>query len=251
MSRSQRTKTDRTGQLEIFPTPSWAVTALLDCLRPRSGTFFEPCAGEGHIVRAVDAWFATNRPDEPPPTWEYTDIRPTRYAQPACDMARGDNLFSRRGRRFDTILTNPPFSRAFDLFHVLLPLAARSLAFLLPLSWLGSSERANALRTWQPHLFVLPERPIFRGEGTDQEVYAWFVWARKSVTINVVEGINAPVLGYSLLRILPATPIGVRRASEKAAFAEMPAEWHAEVAARREARKQRERERRDVSVVVR
>ena len=225
MSKSQRTKSDRTGQLEIFPTPSWAVNALLDCLRPHAGRWFEPCAGEGHIVRAVDAWFKLNRPDEHV-IWEHADIRPTAYAQPCCDMTRPDNYYSQKGERFETILTNPPFSKALDLFNVCWPLVTRSLAFLLPCSWMGSNERVALLREHTPNLFILPERPVFRALGTDQEIYAFFVWSKSGKLAALPER-------YGLLHLLPSTPVKVRRASEAEAFAAMPAEWHREVEERR------------------
>jgi hypothetical protein len=244
MSKSQRTKTDRTGQLEIFPTPSWAVDRLLDCLKPKTGMFFEPCAGEGHIVRAVDAWFKRNRPGEALPTWEHTDIRETRYAQPPSDMTQQQNFFT--GRSFDVILTNPPFSKAFDLFSVLWPLTQRSLVFLLPMSWLGSSDRTNLLRSYTPSLFVLPERPVYRiHSSTDQETYAWYVWSRRPIVLHVAGAQQGlPLHGMGFVRILDATPAAVRRASEAEAFAAMPADWHREAEERAAERKAREKARR-------
>lgn len=227
MSKSQRTKPDRTGQLEIFPTPSWPVHRLLEVLRPHAGKWFEPCAGEGHIIRAVDEWFKKNRPEESV-VWESTDIRPTRYAQPPCDMTKPGHFFE--GRHFDVILTNPPFSKAFELLKLLWPVADRALAFLLPLSWLGSSERCAALHENTPSIFVLPERPIFRGSGTDQETYAWLVWSRVGAALSLPAS-----TGY--LHVLPATPVEERRASEREATSLMPADWQAEAAARKQARR--------------
>jgi hypothetical protein len=222
MSKSQRTKPDRTGELEIFPTPSWPVHRLLDRLNPAPGaqSWFEPCAGEGHIVRAVDAWMAAHG-RETEITWTTTDIRPTRYAQPCADMTRLDNYFTQKSMTFDVVLSNPPFSKAMEMFRVCWPLAKRALVFLLPLSWLGSGERCAALRENTPSLLVLPERPIFRGWGTDCETYGWFCFRRR-----------APEMPATI-EILPATPVEVRRASEREAASCMPREWQAEVEARR------------------
>jgi hypothetical protein len=229
MSRSQRTKPDRTGQLEIFPTPSWPVYRLLDRLNPKPGHWFEPAAGEGHIVRAVDAWLAARgRTNEI--IWTTSDIRPTPYAQPPADMTQAIHPFVHMA--FDVVISNPPFSKAQAMFEVCWPLVKRALVFLLPVSWLGSGDRAVLLRELTPNLFVLPERPIFRGDGTDQEIYAWFVWAK---TLE-----KHP----SRLEILPPTPVEERRASEHASADEMPADWKAEVEARKAARIARERERR-------
>jgi len=232
MSKSQRTKPDRTGQLEIFPTPSWPVHRLLDCLKPRGGTWLEPCAGEGHIIRAVDEWFEKNRPDDRV-TWESTDIRATRYAQPPCDMTKPGHFFE--GRRFAVILTNPPFSKAFEMFKLLWPMTDRALAFLLPLSWLGSGDRCTSLRENTPSVFVLPERPIFRFSGTDQETYGWLVWGRKRVL----------PAGTGYLHILPATPAKERRASEREAASLMPADWQREAEERKAERLAREKARRE------
>jgi len=232
MSRSQRTKPDRTGQLEIFPTPSWPVHRLLDRLNPRPGHWFEPAAGEGHIVRAVDDWLSS-RGRKNDITWTTTDIRSTPYAQPPADMTKAVHPFV--NLTFDVVLTNPPFSKAQAMFEVCWPLVKRALVFLLPVSWLGSGDRAVLLREFTPNLFVLPERPIFRGCGTDCETYGWFVFSRKLQSLPV---------DFGTLCILPPTPVGARRASEADAFAQMPAEWHREAEAQREEQRARARARR-------
>jgi hypothetical protein len=140
------------------------------------------------------------------------------------------------GRRFAVILTNPPFSKAFEMFKLLWPMVDRALAFLLPLSWLGSGERCAALRENTPSIFVLPERPIFRGCGTDQETYAWLVWSR----VGAAQALP-PSTGY--LRVLPATPAKKRRESEREAASLMPADWQREVEERKAERIAREKAR--------
>lgn len=64
------------------------------------------------------------------------------------------------------------------------------------------------------------------GDQGDVPSSAWLVWSRQRA------GVTLPAsTGY--LRVLPATPAVVRRASEREAASRMPAEWQAEVEARR------------------
>ena len=41
---------------DYYPTPSWCVRALLETVDLPTGTWLEPTAGDGAIIRAVDEY---------------------------------------------------------------------------------------------------------------------------------------------------------------------------------------------------
>jgi len=47
---------------------------------------------------------------------------------------------------------------------------------LLRLNFLASERRQEWMKTDTPDVYVLPNRPSFRGKGSDATEYAWFVW---------------------------------------------------------------------------
>lgn len=76
-----------------------------------------------------------------------------------------------------TILTNPPFSRAFEFCQQAVKLCP-NVVLLLRLNFLASQKRAPWFREHKPTaLFILSKRPSFTGRGTDACDYAWVVWS--------------------------------------------------------------------------
>jgi len=210
MSKSQRKV--KASSLAVIPTPSWVTARLLEACSLPGSEWFEPAVGYGHIVRAVDAY--RNLVQLPPVRWTTNDILKTSHAQTNFDIR---DYYG--PQKFDVIATNPPFSLAEAFFNVLYPRALYALALLLPVSWLGTAPRARSHRRYAPTLYVLPERPRFRGgSNTDQEAYAWFVW-RTDVPLKEREHRYV---------ILPETPLDERRVSEKQAWDEMPTDMKQE-----------------------
>jgi hypothetical protein len=82
---------------------------------------------------------------------------------------------SLRSTRPDVILTNPPYSRAFEFLEKALS-EAPHVAMLLRLNFLGSEKRAKFFQRTPPDIYVLPNRPSFARGHTDSCEYGWFVW---------------------------------------------------------------------------
>lgn len=149
---------------DFYPTPSWlteAVVLVLQRYEPRR--ILEPAAGEGAIVRVLQAAFPNAVID-------------------AGDITTGRDFLATPPpykATYDLIITNPPYSLAQEFIERALELRAspRSVvAMLLRINYLGSQKRATWLRANFPAIYVTPRRPDFTGGGGDATEYAWMIW---------------------------------------------------------------------------
>ena len=177
---------------DAYMTPEWAVQSLLrECELP-GGPWFDPCAGDGAIIRAVRAM----RPDL---NFLAADIRPECYPALRALCGPGDAVTTDFleweplyvfGRRPRVIITNPPYSLALEFIKASLGYGA-VVAMLLRLPFLASQKRAPFFRDNCPDVYVLPKRPSFLPDGkTDATDYAWFVWdtvPKRSGRVQVLE----------------------------------------------------------------
>jgi hypothetical protein len=163
---------------EYNPTPRTAVLPLLatDLVQLPGGTWIEPCAGDGAIVRAVREVRADVR-------FRLFEVDDRHEKSLRASMRSGDELTigdfvmrSWRQQIFDVCIFNPPFTLTMPMLHAALD-RARWVAMLQRVNWFGSQFRGPWLRTHCPDMLELEERPSFRAEGgSDATEYAWFVW---------------------------------------------------------------------------
>lgn len=155
-----------------YPTPGWPVRRFLEVFTLPSGDLLEPGAGEGHLIRAVNAvsphpWTAVELREDCRPLLEKTGA--------TVEISNFLTRWQARGRRFAAAMGNPPFPEA-------IPFVERALEFcalvilLLPVGLLGSKERAAWWPLHMPDLYVVPDRISFRGAGADAGDCAWYVW---------------------------------------------------------------------------
>lgn len=159
---------------DFYPTPSWAVRALLDACELPPGVWLEPAVGEGAIVCAVEM----SHPDDRR-LWVTCDIRPTNSTQMVRDFLAPAAPVESPLPVPSVIITNPPFSHALQFARRCLEISAgRSwVVLLLRLGFLESLERHGFLVAHPPDLYPLARRPSFSGAGdTDSTAYGWFVW---------------------------------------------------------------------------
>lgn len=173
MSRTTRSE-DRSEQ-DFKRTPEWVTQAVLPHL-PLGGTILEPAAGDGAIVQVL---LDEGVPHEKLYAVELDEERAQQCAA-LCPTVRADFLtWTPPRKRFDLILSNPPFS-------LMLPFAARclevargaSVALLGRLPWMepeSTGERRAFIERTRPRVCIIP-RPSFDGQGTDMTAYAWFLW---------------------------------------------------------------------------
>lgn len=164
------------GPEDFYATPSWAVDRLLEAWDPPGGLWVEPSAGNGAVVRAVNARRTDVR-------WLAIEVRPEeRQTLEDCssEVIIGDFLtFDLEARRDEpaVVIGNPPYALAQEFIERALDLYPNAFhAYLLRLNFAGSDERAPFLRRRVPSVYVLPDRPAFRNDGSDNTEYAWFTF---------------------------------------------------------------------------
>lgn len=132
---------------DFYPTPLPSVTPLLPHL-PRDVAFWEPCAGDGRLIRVLrESGRKADGSDLFPQHTDAYPMEPTDYLKD----------FSRR----EFVLTNPPFGVAFEMCQHAIHHAFEFM-FLLRLSFLESEERGDWFEQYEPDgLWVLKKRPQF------------------------------------------------------------------------------------------
>jgi hypothetical protein len=165
-----------------YPTPSFCVHRLLERVELPGGLWYEPCAGEGAIIEAVNQV----RDDV---EWRATELRENGHEElvrrhgrlPGFRANCGDALDPYPFDRSDpvkVVITNPPFSIAFELLnHEMREHPDAMIALLLRINFWGSKKRQPFFEKFPADTFILPNRPSFRGAGTTDSIeYAWFIW---------------------------------------------------------------------------
>lgn len=140
---------------DFYKTPKAAFEPLLDALWECRCAFWEPACGDGRLIR----WML--------------DFKIEAYGN---DLDEGYDFLKDDSRR-SGIVTNPPFSLAFEFCQHAVS-NANHVFLLLRLSFLASQKRRDWFRIHEPSaLFVLSERPSFTENGkTDACDYAWMYW---------------------------------------------------------------------------
>jgi hypothetical protein len=201
------------NESDFYASPPWTVDRFLEEMAlPANegllpgGRWLEPGAGDGAIIRTVQA----ARPDV---TWCSAELREeTRsYLEPLVTssyygdfLEMSDTQFG--SELFDVIITNPPYRLAYEFIAKSMRMA-RHTVMLLRLNFLGSEKRAAFMREFPPDIYTLPNRPMFslnkEGKpGTDSPEYAWMVWGH----------LDDARRSYGRSGVLRTTPAEVRKA---------------------------------------
>ncbi|HSA75407.1 MAG TPA: hypothetical protein VLE21_04395 [Candidatus Nitrosocosmicus sp.] len=148
---------------DYYQTP-YSITEQLLEREKLNGSILEPACGQGAIVKVLMK----------------NGYRPSFY-----DLALGADFFSEK-RKYDWVITNPPFKKAFEFIQKA-KIVANNIAMLLPLSYLHGVERYKHI--WNDKNFPLRKIYVFtrypmlseniRADGkykTGMMVLAWFIW---------------------------------------------------------------------------
>lgn len=156
---------------DFYETPSWCTEILIpEIVWGDAPSIWEPAAGCGAILDVI----SRNIPCQ----YLGTDIEP-RNGHIQKDFLETDVRAPRR--KWDFIITNPPFSLAQPFIDKATQIANCTI-MLLPLNFMGSAERHE---WWKAHTptgkGILSRRPGFAKNkdgkwGTDSDTYAWFIW---------------------------------------------------------------------------
>lgn len=186
----------RTSETDNYSTPVEAVYPLLWKERERIlnlDSFYEPCSGEGNIVKAFIDYLGPVFPS----FIFSSDIRGGVITQVSRinpmvtdhwdwhDFVNDVSPFEDRGA--DCIITNPPFSIAEDVAKRALILTRKRVgmvALLLRIQFLEGLKRTEWLKkTLFRTIYVFQDRVSMYPEGhqpekrtTGTQCFAWFVW---------------------------------------------------------------------------
>jgi hypothetical protein len=179
------TKTER-NESDLYETPSWCIDILLQqeeiFAKFPYGNLFEPCAGNGAIIKAVNAFSAGKN------FYDWTAVE----ILPECESNLNESLLTRPGsntlvcpqdyltyepvKKFDGIITNPPFFIWEECLKKSLR-EADVVIYLLRLGVLGSKKRHPFWQIHKPAIYIMSQRPSFTPNGkTDSDYYIWAVF---------------------------------------------------------------------------
>ena len=155
---------------DFFPTPAWATEALIDN-EDFSGDTWECACGNGAMSDVL------------------AKVSPNLYSSDLYDRGYGEAGidFLETNKRFDNIITNPPYNAAEGFLKSGLQQTRKKFALLLRLAFLEGANRQRSIFSVNPpsRVWVFSERITFypagaevKGSGTT--AYAWFVWDREA-----------------------------------------------------------------------
>lgn len=165
--------TGKRNKSDFYQTPFCLTDLLLEKER-LIGTILEPACGGKAIV----------------------------YRLPYCDSYYDKEVdFMMETRQFDVVITNPPFSMAYEFIKKAKEVAKEKIIMLLPLSYLHGKKRFDDI--WQDTEFPLKKVYVFtryplledtvRLDGkhkTGMMVYAWFVWDKKHKGFPLIDWLD-------------------------------------------------------------
>tara|TARA_B100000287_G_scaffold192279_1_gene181456 strand:+ start:13228 stop:13866 length:639 start_codon:yes stop_codon:yes gene_type:complete len=163
---SANNATGKRKKSDFYETPYTLTRKFLDVeYFNKSGTVCEPACGGGAIERVLKEY--------------WNDDLVTAYDK--------ETNFLWETGQYDYIITNPPFSLAFEFIQRAKQVAKGKFAFLLPLSYLHGKKRFDEIysdRTYGlERVYVFTRYPMLgeslREDGkynTGMMVYAWYVW---------------------------------------------------------------------------
>lgn len=151
--------TGKRKKSDFYETP-FSLTKQLLAVESLVGEVLEPACGNGAISSLIQ-----------------------------CTAYDAETDFFKEEKRYDTIITNPPYSLAYQFIQKAKEVSKNKIVFLLPLSYLHGKKRFDDI--WSDRKFPLARVYVFtrypmlgeklRPDGkynTGMMVYAWFVWER-------------------------------------------------------------------------
>ena len=175
---------------DYYATPPESTKALLDRVKFEGENILEPAAGEGHISEVLKDYY-------PNKEIVSTDLIDRGYGEGGVDFLEYDY-----GRKFDNIITNPPFrdSKEFTIKGLENLKTGGKLALFLKIQFLESKKRKGLFEDYPPkyiYVFSSRQNPWRNGSPVDENgkkwsstmCFAWFVWEKGNYTEPIVRWI--------------------------------------------------------------
>ena len=164
---------------DFYSTPQSSTIAILN-KEILKGSILEPAAGQGHISTILHKYY-------PQSEIISTDLV-KREDKFNCNIQSGINFLTYNfNRKFDNIVTNPPFKLGKEFVERALELSNDKVLLFLKLQFLESKSRKEMFsHTPLKYVYVFSERqsPYRNGQELNEKgkpwssvmCFAWFVW---------------------------------------------------------------------------
>lgn len=170
------------GRIEndYYATPFHATKAILSEIDLGTDSILEPSAGEGHIVKVLREYYPNNE--------IVANDLIDRHSRIGIEINSGiDFLTYEPNRKFDTIITNPPFKFAQQFVEHSLELASHYVIMFCKIQFLETVERKKMFAEHPPKfVYVFSRRvsPWINGKELNENgkpwsspmCFAWYVW---------------------------------------------------------------------------
>jgi adenine-specific DNA methylase len=161
---------------DYYATPHVATNMLLEKIE-LSGSILEPACGEGHISKLL-----INK-------YPNSEIISTDLVNRGYGTGGVDFLTNKFNRKFDNIITNPPFKYAREFIERALELSTQKVIIFCKIQLLEGIERKKMFETTPlKTVYVFSKRvnPLRNGSEVDEKgkkwastmCFAWFVWEK-------------------------------------------------------------------------
>lgn len=163
---------------DYYATPYSATEMLLNNVE-FNGDFLEPCVGGGHIVDVLKKYYDSEI--------TCSDIVNRGYSNTII----ADFLIHNFNRKFDNIVTNPPYSLAQEFLEKGMEVIndGGKIAMFLKIQFLEGAKRKEMFKKYPPkYIYVFSKRqnPWRNGSPVDEKgkpwsstmCFAWFIWEK-------------------------------------------------------------------------
>lgn len=168
-----RNVADKRQDGDFYPTPEYVTEALL-ANYTFDGVIWECACGDGRLSEVLKrhGYHVVS-----------TDLVDRGY----FDRTPAPIDFLLENTRMNNIVTNPPFSPAYEFIEQGLRLADKSLALLLPVRYLTGKRRAKLYKSNPPtKIIIIPNKVDFIGNANPVMEFAWFVWDKSKTGSEIV-----------------------------------------------------------------
>ena len=170
-----KSKTWQREKHDFYATPEETTRAILDVL-VLEGSILEPACGIGHISKVLKEYYPENEIIS-------TDLIDRGFGEGGIDFLNHDY-----GRKFDNIITNPPFKLAKEFVEKALTITNDKVIMLMKIQFLESKGRREFLENSPlKYVYCFSERQSTMRNGwkinpktgkpwSTALFLAWFVW---------------------------------------------------------------------------
>ena len=174
---------------DFYATNPKAVNMILNEYNFYAQNILEPCVGQGHIAYAIDEFYNHSK--------NITAIDIVDRGYPNTIVA--DFLNYQTEKRYDGIITNPPYSLAKEFVEKGMELLTDNgqMLMFLKIQFLEGAKRKEFFKKYPPkYIYVFTNRMATwnNGEPLDPKgkrwattmCHAWFIWEKNSMTEPII-----------------------------------------------------------------